>query len=502
YERQGMLLYEKLSAAQAAADVFRKIQALQPGHARAVRALREIYATAGDFAALEALYDEQGAFGDLCDQLTGLADRTADMAARTRLLERVALLAIEKLNQPERALKAYERILATDQHNRRAAMALIPLYRSAQKWPRLLATYEVLVGPGTGEEGGPSLAEQLSLLKEARKICEQRLASKSLAFQWCARAFTLAPTDPEVTADLERLAAEADEWGALAALFTTRLAADPKTLAPEERLWLLRRSLRIAGGRLYKPQDARRFAEQLLAETQGRDEEAETALEQILTQAKAWPDLAKLLHARAARAADVGERVKMLFRIAQFEEERVGDLGAAARTLRSIGELGPERAQGEKASRALIRVLEMRQDWPGLVEALRRDLEQRPGNADDREELLLRIGQIQETRIGDAAGTFDTYRAVLQANPLSAAAVAGLERLAAGGAPDARGPSERTAEIARLALPFYERTDNPAKLAGALETLLAVSRDPAERRARLEKLRALYGGPLRDPAAG
>ena len=62
----------------------------QPKNARAARALREIYAQAGDYAALEALYAEHGAFGDLCDQLTSLADRTADMAARTRLLERVA----------------------------------------------------------------------------------------------------------------------------------------------------------------------------------------------------------------------------------------------------------------------------------------------------------------------------------------------------------------------------------------------------------------------------
>ena len=82
---------------------------LQPTHARAVRALREIYAQSGDFSALEALYVEQGAFGDLCDQLTALADRTADMTARTRMLERVATLSLEKLNQPERALKAYER---------------------------------------------------------------------------------------------------------------------------------------------------------------------------------------------------------------------------------------------------------------------------------------------------------------------------------------------------------------------------------------------------------
>src|SRR4030095_6271100 len=98
----------------------------------------------------ESLYAEHGAFGDLCDQLTSLADRTADMAARTPLLERGALIAQEKLNQPERALKAYERILATDPRNRGAALALLPLYRNAQKWPRLLATYEGLLGPAGG----------------------------------------------------------------------------------------------------------------------------------------------------------------------------------------------------------------------------------------------------------------------------------------------------------------------------------------------------------------
>src|SRR4026208_2515033 len=56
------------------------------------------------------------------------------MAARTRLLERVALIAQEKLNQPERALKAYERILATDPRNRNAAPASLPLHRNSQQW--------------------------------------------------------------------------------------------------------------------------------------------------------------------------------------------------------------------------------------------------------------------------------------------------------------------------------------------------------------------------------
>ena len=291
------------------------------------------------------------------------------MAARTRLLERVAALSQEKLNQPERALKAYERILATDPRNRKAALALVPLYRAAQKWPRLLATYEVLLGPAAAGDG-VGMAERLELFAEARRISEQRLGSKALAFQWCARAFEAAAQNPDVRTDLERLAGEADEWGALAALYEARFAVSTDA---EERIWLLRRVLRISATRLFKPQDTRRAAEQILAEV-GYDEEADGALETVLTQAKAWPELAKLLHARADRAPDAAERVKLLLRIAQIEEERVADLAAAAATWAAILDVEPT---NERARRALVRVSEARQDWTGVVEALRGDLASR-----------------------------------------------------------------------------------------------------------------------------
>ena len=482
-ERSGTLLYERLGATQAAIEIFRRIQALQPKNPRATRALREIYAQSGDYASLESLYAEHGAFGDLCDQLTSLADRTADMAARTRLLERVAALAQEKLNQPERALKAYERILATDPRNRSAALALLPLYRAAQKWPRLLATYEALLGPNAANDGVP-MSERLDLFTEARLICEQRLGSKALAFQWCARAFEAAPKNDGVRTELERLAGEADEWSALAALYDARAGA---TTDAEERLWLLRRALRIASTRLFKPQDARKAAEQILAEV-GFDEEADAALEQILTQTKAWGPLAQLLHARADRAPDVAERVRLLLKIAELEEQRVADLGAAAATLTKVVEADPG---NERALKALVRVCEARQDWPGVVEALRRDLAMRA--ADNREDVLLRIAGIQETRLGDKDGTFASYREVVLANPHSAAAVAGLERLAAGGHPDHAG-------IARLTLAYYEKIGDVVKLAAANEALLAVADTRGEKVERLEKLRTLYGAPGGDPA--
>ncbi|MEO8213414.1 MAG: hypothetical protein ABI560_09480, partial [Myxococcales bacterium] len=111
---------------------------------------------------------------------------------------------------------------------------------------------------------------------------------------------------------------------------------------------------------------------------------------------------------------------------------------------------------------------------------------------DVREDLLLRIGDIEEHRIGNLDAAFATYRDVLTANLLSTAAVAGLERV------DAAAPG-REVEIATLVLPYYQRTDNAPKLAAALEVLAAVAPSPDEKIQKIERLVALYAGPLKDP---
>ena len=484
-ERRGVLLYEKLGAGEAAIEVFKRVQELQPQNVRATRALREIYAQAGDFAALERLYADQGNYEDLCETLAALADRTPDAAARTRMLERIAIIASEKLHQPERALKAYERILAADSGNVRAAEALVPLYRNAQKWPRLLATYEVLAGKNADGNFRIEPETRFTILRDARQIAEQRMGSKGLAFQWAARAFEVAPTDKATEAELERLAGDADEWDVLAELYVKRLGV---TTERDERQSLLRRLLKIASARLHRPADARRYAEALLAEVPG-DAEAQAALEQLLTQAKAWPDLAALLHERAARTTDLGERTKLLGRIAQLEEEKSRDLAAAARTYAEIAALDPGSDVATRAIRSLARIHEAREDWPALIQTLRRELASRP--TEDHEDLLLRIGGIEENRTGDVEAAFAAYRDILATNTLSAAAVAGLERLAARG-------SRHQVEIASLTLPFYQRTDNAPKQAQALEVLAGVATDPTEKIPRLERLVALYSGPLKN----
>ena len=290
------------------------------------------------------------------------------MAARTRLLERVALIAQEKLNQPERALKAYERILATDPRNRGAALALLPLYRKAQKWPRLLATYEVLLGAAAAGDGtSAGRAAGAATRRRARSAssgCNRSRWRSSGArarsrrrprTRPCARISNASPARPTSGATWRR---------------AVRGAHGGDRPTP-------RSGCGCCAGRCASPRRAcsgrRRRARrprQILTEI-GFDEEADAALEQILTQTKAWGDLAKLLHARADRAPDAAERVRLLFRIAQLEEERVVDAAAATVTWKKILEAEPT---NERALRALIRLSEARQDWAGVVEGLRRDL--------------------------------------------------------------------------------------------------------------------------------
>ena len=321
------------------------------------------------------------------------------------------------------------------------------------------------------------MADKLELYAEARKICEQRLGSKALAFQWCARAFEAAPKNEAVRTDLERLAGEADEWGNLAALYDARTAA---TTDAEERLWLLRRTLRIASTRLFRPQDARKAAEQIIAEV-GFDEEADAALEQILTQTKAWADLAKLLHARADRAPDAAERVRLLFRIAQLEEERVVDAAAATVDLEEDPRGGAEqRARAAGADPAV-------RGAPGLGgrrrgPAARSRVAARPTAARSARRCCCASRTFKRS-----GSTIRRRRSRRTARCCRRTRTRRRRSRAWNGCWRAATPIAPA--IARLTLPFYERTGDAPKLAAANEALLAVADTRGEKVERLEKLR-------------
>ncbi len=216
-ERLGALWGDRIESTSKAIEIWNRVLDVQPGHSKAMRVLRDLYAAAGDWTQLEALFSEQGNWPDFIETLHSAADRSNDPAVQVELYFKVADTWTQRLEKPDRAVKAYERVLSVEPGNLQAARALVPIYEDGQKWPRLLAIYEVLF------EYSDDDGEQLDLLRKIWTTCEDKLGSKANAFTWCAKAYELAPEDDELVREMERLAAESDAYDELVVIYGRRV---------------------------------------------------------------------------------------------------------------------------------------------------------------------------------------------------------------------------------------------------------------------------------------
>ncbi|MBI4512241.1 MAG: tetratricopeptide repeat protein [Deltaproteobacteria bacterium] len=477
-ERLGALYVEKLEAPALAARVFQEILTLNPGHARAIRLLRELHAQAGDLDSLEALYASLGAWDDLFEVLFSVAERASENDKKLSVLERIVRLCHDKIGNPEKAIKAHERILAVSPRNLAAARALVPIYRKGEKWSRLLGTYEVLLSHAETTE------DKLKLHLDIRALCEEKLGSKALAFQWCARAYELCPDDAALLLDLERLGAEADAWQQVADILSRR--AENELTPASERQRLFRELGRLYAVRLHQPAEARAAWEKVLGLAPD-DPEAMTALEELAAQAGRWADLLVYQRRRAELETDPAKKLEMLFKIAFIEEERVKDLAAAGKTFDKILELAP---RSIRALRALAKVKQALGDKLGLAGVLEAEL----GIAtepEDRVALLLRLGGLYEEG-GQRDKSLERYSSALALQQGNRQVHAALERFLTPS-------SEERVQVAALMAPVYERIDDPSRLASTLEILRAAEQDETRRLLLDRRLFVLHARKLRDP---
>ncbi|HEX4420604.1 MAG TPA: tetratricopeptide repeat protein [Kofleriaceae bacterium] len=511
-EKLGQIYADRLGSPQQAAAAWQDVLDVEPGHAKALRTLRELYATAGDFAGLERLYARLGQQEELVDALLGIADRLEAKASRLPLIERAAQLAQQRADTAkdtaatqalERARQVWERVLSVDPQHTAAATALAPIYARQEKWSRLITMLEIELA------AAPDVAARLAKIAEIRSLCEQRLASRTLAFTWTVRAFELDPASEALYADVLRLANEPDQWREVAAAFERQVKAP--ALADPVKLKLTRELARIASRRLADPERARTYHRQVLGLSPD-DREAEQHLEELAIQLHDWPELLASYRRRAAREKDATERASLLIEIASLQEEKLVDLDGAAATYHEALAAMPGQL---RALRALARIEEARGDWESLVAVLAQELAQTSetqagpsgvaGQA--RFELVMRLGALEQSSLERPDRALAWFRDAL-AVPLGAgstlrpAAVTAIVRLILPPArPDQIDAAERVA-AARLVLPHLEAGRAVAQQAAALEVIRGgAATDPAERLELDRQLMRLYHGELGDPAA-
>ncbi|MEI9949489.1 MAG: tetratricopeptide repeat protein [Pseudomonadota bacterium] len=497
-QKLGTVYAEHIADHQQAARAWQRVLELSPGHSRALRVLRETYLQGADYDGLERLYASQNDWDGLAEVLSTAADRAKEIAHRIELSYRAAAVYEQKLNQPERAFRSYDRILTADPTDTRAAGALIPLYERDEKWARLPPLYELLL------ERAESEAEKLALLGKLVEVSGKRLNDRKAAAQYARKAYELAPESPAGLDLLEESSRAAGTWETFVEAVEQRLGATETTATPpavsaEAAPQPAKKSKKRKKGesppepvaaaagpapgaerRLLELRLARVFAEELgrseqaiatykqMLERDPADAEVAAAIEAILRREDRRDDLRWLLELRVEHAADDDARARILSDWATLEEDVFEAPERAIAIYRRILEVHDS---DPAALGTLPRLLLAQGDAAGAVEIIEQHRQKLSG--DERAEREVELAEHYQNLLGRPEDALKNAVFAVDSPNVKARAMAVLERLL--DVPEVR------ARVAEVLAAQYAASGEARREAHALNVLLTETKDPAQR---------------------
>jgi tetratricopeptide (TPR) repeat protein len=476
-QRLALLSQTQLEDPQRATATWRALLEIAPGNTRAKDALKKLLVAQRAWNELEAFFAAQGAFDEYVRVLERQVE-VEDEATRIDLGERMAVLYRDVLDRPDRARRAFEKVLELAPDRRPSAEALIPIYEKAREPAKLAGVLAVQLAHTTDAS-----IRQVRLRRLA-ELHEKSLGDRATALDWWLRAFADESGSETARAECERLAQATGRWAPLVEAY--RRAASGE-IAPALALQILPVIARAEEVELHDDVAAIATWGRVL-DLDEKHAAARDALERLHL-ARGEHDLLRALYQRWLRAGgDAANRRSVRYRLARLAEKS-GDEPLAIAEYRAI----LDEARGEReALEALDRLHQRRGEFAALAEVLAAQLGLM-SSLDERAGLRFRLAEIKESQLGDAGGAVELYRQLLEDDPNHAGACAALERRLAD-------PEHRLA-AALLLDPIWERAGAWEKLTAVREIVAENASDTRRRVALYHSIASLYADKLEKPEA-
>jgi tetratricopeptide (TPR) repeat protein len=413
-QKLGAIYSERLHDHQGAMRAWRQVLELQPGNVKALRVLRDAHLAINDFDGLSSLYATTGDWEGLVEVLSNAADKTHDTSLKIDLSFRVADIFKDKIGAPERAFRAYERVLGVQPDDERAARELVPIYEKEEKWQRLPALYESLLSHAQDVDA------KLALYAKLVNVTGAKLHDRAASFGFARRAFELAPDRDGAVEALEEAARNANDMNGFVDELQARLKQ--KKVKKEEKRRLRAKLASVYANELGRIDDAI-AAYKSLVEDDEEDEASVHALDRVLRQADRRDDLRWLFQLRVDRANEA-QKVALHEEWALLEEEAFSAPDRAAKIYEKILELVPQHGA---ALRAMARLLKASGDAEGAARALERDRDQRQGS--ERVARELELARLYITSLKKPSEAMAAVKRALELAPNDAGAIQVLEEL-------------------------------------------------------------------------
>lgn len=270
-----------------AAGYWRDILAVDPTSQKAARLLRHALLEQKAWDELYAVARRSKDFEGLVEHFGKMAEETSELEFKLELSERAAAIYEEELQEPNRALRSYERVLQIEPHHAKAQMALLNIYRQEEKWAKVATQLQQCI-----ENDSYTDEDKTAFRKERVQVLCNKLADPDSALPVALELYQQNPRENE-----DILLEVVDATGATEQLkeaYVQRLSSADESFAAELKRKLAALALNVERGQEHSVA----WYRELLKENPG-DLEALKGLERIYRSSKNALELAKVLQERA-----------------------------------------------------------------------------------------------------------------------------------------------------------------------------------------------------------
>lgn len=355
----GRLYRDRLGDQGAAEEIFALLADEDPTHSEALTFLAEQYRETSNWDRLYQLYmDAVAPTWDPNERL----DRTREASD----------IALTRLNQPDRAIEAWEQLWNLKDAREEAERELLHLYRSRSHWQRLA---DFLIAKAEGLEEG----QQRLSLREVAEVYLSGVEDRPKALEMLQQILERRPGDPVTLLTMAAVYSQEAQWEALSGLSDQRLEGVSADVNLE--------FVRLIADAFWKAGEydsAYELYRKVLAED-ADDARAIKAVEEYLSQTDRHDELLEFLESRVIRSKVEDEQLELLSRMALIAQTNLGSPSKASELWERCVALRPETAEyhealaslydsladNEGVARALEGQLATRRDPTGRIELMR-----------------------------------------------------------------------------------------------------------------------------------
>lgn len=413
-ERIASIMQDRFNNATEAIARYQDILKLEPGHTKAIGALKSLFEERRQWEQYVALCREE------------LKGRDTQEGLQEAILD-LARLASERIRRPDVPVELWEDVLAEDADHAEALAALEPLYEREKSFVKLAGVLERRVTHV--EEAG----ERVALLEKLGLLYTSRLADPEGASQVWRKILEADPQHLKAQAELKKKFLAEKDWENLEWYFRTyatpfewvrTLESQAKQATGEARLTLLFKAATVWKDELHETRRALRNLEHILEDHPGNGEAARL-LVAIYRELEMWRKLPDVYEVVLDATDDVAERRTLHLELADLHETRLHASESAFFSYMQAVQESP----GETSLHADFRRLaESAGHWESYVSSLEEAVEAVEGRP-AKVALLLDMGAVLWEQLESEDAALDAFNRVVELDEGNREALEALEKL-------------------------------------------------------------------------